>query len=202
MADAEKLALAVAGFGDAVGMKHENVAWLERDSPLVVGHVFINSQWKARQFDFPTTVVFVQERLRLPGIGDAQLLTALLPRCETRGHEPPLDAPFTYELIHLLQHFRRLQFLRREAAHNSNRHGAIQSRGSSFPAYIAKGEPQLLRAVTQELVQIAAHFASRKIARGDVDTVVVRRHRSEQRALNSFCRLEVALEARFFFSQL
>src|SRR5215472_16979644 len=98
-ADAEELALAVGGFPDAVGMKHENIARLQRDSPLVVGHVFVDSQRKARQFDFAAPVVLVKKWLRLSGIRNTQFLAALLPCREARSHEPPLDAPFANQLI-------------------------------------------------------------------------------------------------------
>src|SRR5215472_15856441 len=92
-ADAKELSFTVRGFGDSVRMKHENVAGLQRDSPLVVSHVIINSQRKSRQLDFAATIIFVQQRLRLPGIGNAQFLTAFLPRREACSHEAPFDAP-------------------------------------------------------------------------------------------------------------
>src|SRR2546429_8613783 len=76
---------------------------------------------KARQFDLAAAVVLVQQRLRLARIRHAQLLAAFLPRCETRGHEPPFDAAFAYKLIHLLEHLGGLQFLRRKAAHEIGR---------------------------------------------------------------------------------
>ena len=38
--------------------------------------------------------------------------------------------------------------------------------------------------------------------RGDVDAIVLCRHGSQQRALTSLCRLQVALEPRFFFRKL
>jgi len=75
-----------------VGMEHQNVSGLERDSPFVVGDILKNAQRKSVSSIFPQRPSFVQQWLRLPGVCDAQFLPALLPGGETCGHEPAFDA--------------------------------------------------------------------------------------------------------------
>src|SRR5580693_7209030 len=101
----EKLSLAVCGFRDSVGMKHENIAGFERNAPLIIGDVFKNPEWKTSELDFAATAILIKQRLRLSGIGDAQLASAFLPSCKTRRHEAAFDAPLADDLIHLAEHF-------------------------------------------------------------------------------------------------
>src|ERR1051325_1500734 len=131
-------------------MKYQNVARIQSYSPFVVGHVFENAQWKSSQFDFAAAIVLVKQRLRLAGVCDAQFLPAFLPRREAGGHEPPFDASFAHELVHLLEHFGWLQLLRRQAAHDSDRHRSVQRGSRSLSAYIAKRDADLLRPIAQK----------------------------------------------------
>jgi len=97
--------------------------------------------------------------LRLSGIRHAQFATALLPGSETCSHESTLNATLAYELIHLTQHFRGLQFLRSEASHDANRDSAVERGRRAFAADIGKRDAELLRPIAQKFVEIAAHFA-------------------------------------------
>src|SRR5438874_3387044 len=47
--DAKELAFAIGGFGDAVGVKHENIARLEGDSPFVVRSEEHTSELQSRR---------------------------------------------------------------------------------------------------------------------------------------------------------
>ena len=82
-------------------------------------------------------------------------------------------------MVHLPQHFRGLQLLRRQAAHDADGHRAIQRRRCALPADVAQRNAQLLRPVTQKLVQIAANFPRGKISRRNIQPVVIRRHRPQ-----------------------
>src|SRR5579872_4258415 len=194
----EKLSLAVCGFSDSVGMEHENIAGFERDAPLIIGDVFKNPEWKSSELDLAATAILIKQRLRLSGIGDAQLASALLPRCKTRRHEAAFDAPLPDDLIHLSQHFGRLQFLRRKAAHDSDRNRSIKRSRGAFPAHVTECDSQLLRSISQKFVEVAAKFARRQIPRRHIQSVFFGgRHRPQQRALNSLRRLKITVETRF-----
>ena len=45
---AEELAFIIRRLGKAVGMEHQNVSGLERDSPFIVGDILKNAQGKSR----------------------------------------------------------------------------------------------------------------------------------------------------------
>ena len=45
---AEELAFVIRRFGQAIGMEHQNVSGLERDSPLVISDFLKNAQGKSR----------------------------------------------------------------------------------------------------------------------------------------------------------
>src|SRR5580700_3388784 len=144
-------------------MKNQNIAGVQRHAPLVVADFLKNPEWKSRERNLVAPPILIEQRLRLPRVRHAQLASAPLPRGETRGHEAPLDAPLADDLVHLLEHFRWLKFLRSQTPHNADSHGAIERRGSSLPADVAQRDPELLRPIAQEFVQIAAHFPGRKI---------------------------------------
>src|ERR1700722_16859770 len=157
---AEELAFTVVRFGDAVGVKHQDVATFESDTPLVVRDIFENSQRESRQLDAITTAIFVKHGLRLAGIGDAEFLAAFLPNGETRGHESPFDTAFADQLVHLAQHFGRLKLLRGKAPHDANGYGTVEGGRSSLPADVAQRDAELLRAIPQKIIQVPANFAS------------------------------------------
>src|SRR6202048_1058397 len=106
-------------------MKYHDIARLQRTRPHLVADSSKNPQRKSGQFDFPAAAIFIKKWLRLPGIGHAEFRAALLPGGETRGHKPAFDAAFANYLVHLAQQFRWLQLLRRKAAHDTDRHGAV-----------------------------------------------------------------------------
>src|SRR5580700_5688129 len=166
-------------------MKNQNIAGVQRHAPLVVADFLKNPEWKSRERNLVAPPILVEQRLRLPRICHAQFAAAPLPRRETRGHKAPLDAPLADDLVHLLELFRWLTFLRSKTPHNADRHGAIERRGSSLPADVAQRDPQLLRPIAQEFVQIAAHFPSRKITRGNVQAKILGWHGPQERALNT-----------------
>ena len=87
---------------------------------------------------------------------------------KARGHEAAFDPALADKMIHLAQHFRGLQFLRRQAAHDADRHGAVKRRGSALSADVAERNAQLLRPVAQKFVKVAADFARGEIARGNI----------------------------------
>src|SRR5262249_8340244 len=99
----KKLTFAIRGFRDSVGMKYHNIAWLQGNAPFVKGDLFENPQRKPGEFDFSATSVFVEQRLRLSRVRDAQFAASFLPRRETDRHEPPFNSPLANDLIHLTQ---------------------------------------------------------------------------------------------------
>ena len=106
--DSEELAFAILGFGDTVGMKNHNVAGIESYAPIVIAGFFKNTQRKTCELDFSAAAVFVEERLGLSSIGDAEFAPAFLPGAETRGHKAAFDAAFANQLIQLAKKFGRL----------------------------------------------------------------------------------------------
>src|SRR5580700_7017467 len=116
----EKLPLTVTGLRDPVRMKNQNITRVQRHAPLVVADFLKNSEWKSRERNLVAPPVLIEQRLRLPRVRHAQLASAPLPRGETRGHEAPLDAPLADDLVHLLEHFRWLKFLRSQTPHNAD----------------------------------------------------------------------------------
>src|SRR5205807_6421725 len=100
------------------------------------------------------------------------------------------------------QHFRRLQFLRGQTPHNSDGHRSVERRGRSLPAHVSQRNSQLLRSVAQKLVKVAAHLPRGKIPGGHLQTVILRRHWPQERALNSFRRLQISLQSRLVARQL
>src|SRR5208282_3299681 len=73
---AEKFARGVLRVADAVGVKHDDVAGIQNETPLVVGGLFKYSQRKPLDPDFLAAAVVIQERLLLAGVGDAQPMAA------------------------------------------------------------------------------------------------------------------------------
>src|SRR5262245_11002502 len=178
-------------------MENHNVAWFKRDAPFVVACFLKNAERKSSQLDFAAAPILIEQRLRLPGIGNTEFAAAFLPRRKARSHETAFDAPLADELIHLAQHFRRLQFLRSQTAHDANRHGTVERSGSSLSADIRKCHAELLRAGAEELEQIATDFTSREVTRGHIELEIFGGNRTDQRALNAFRSLQVAFEPRF-----
>ena len=183
-------------------MEHKDVAAFESDAPLVVLHFFKDAERKAGEFDAIAAAIFVKQRLRLAGVGDAKFLAAFLPGCETGSHETAFDAAFTNELIHFAQHFGGLKFLRGETAHDADGDGAIKRGGGAFAADITKGDAELLRAVAQKFVEIAANFARGEIAGGHIDAKILGGNGAQESALNALGGLEIALEASFISRDL
>ena len=105
-------------------------------------------------------------------------------------------------MIHLAQHCGGLKFLRGQAAHDADSDGAVESGGCAFAANVAEGYAELLWAIAQEIVQIAADFARGDITRGDIEAVVFRRCGTQQRPLNALGGLQIALQARFTLRHL
>src|ERR1700722_616295 len=116
----KELPLAVIRLRDSIGMENQNVARIERHAPLVVANFLKNPKWESRQRNLVASPVLIQQRLRLPRVRHAQLAPPLLPRRETSRHEAPLDAPLADDLVHLLEHFRWLKFLRSKAPHDAD----------------------------------------------------------------------------------
>src|SRR5206468_9482120 len=77
-----------------------------------------------------------------------------------------------------------------------------QGPGGSFSADDPKPDTKLLRPVSQQVIQVPAYLASRQIPRREVHAVIFRGHRPEQRALDPFCRLQIALQPRLFLCEL
>ena len=182
---AEELAFAIGRLRDAVGMKHQNIARGERNSPFLVRNLFKNAERKTGELDLAAAPLFVQKRLRLTGIRHAQLAAPFLPRREASGHKPALDAAFANHLVHLAQHFCGLQLLRRQAAHDSDRHRAVERRRCSLAADVTQSDAELVGTVAQKIVQIATDFARGNIARRHIQSKIFRGHRAQQRTLNA-----------------
>ena len=124
--------------------------------------------------------ILPEQRLRLSGIGDAQLAASLLPGGKTNRHVAAFDAPHANKLIELAQKFRGLKLVRREAAQDSCGDRAIERGGAAFSADVSQRDAQLFRAVGKKIVQIAADFAGGKNSRGDVQAKIDRRHGTQQ----------------------
>src|SRR5208283_760757 len=86
--------------------------------------------------------------------------------------------------------------------HDADGNGSIESGGSALAADVAECDAQLLRAVAQEFVEVAANFACREVTSGNVKAVIAGGHGTKQRALDALGGLEVALEAGFVFGNL
>jgi len=191
----KELPFAVSRFGDAIRMKDEDISGFECHAPLVVVHFLKDAEGETGQFDSVAPAALVQKRLRLPGVGHAEFLTALLPRGEAGGHEAAFDPAFTYQLVHLTKHFRGLKFLRCQAAHDADSDRAVEGGGRAFAAHIAERYAELLWAITQEVVEVAADLARGDITRGNIETIVFRGRGTQQCALNAFGGLQIALQA-------
>jgi hypothetical protein len=55
----EKLAFAVHGFGNAIGMENDNVAGIEGYAPLVVAGFFKDAERETGEFDFAATTILI-----------------------------------------------------------------------------------------------------------------------------------------------
>src|SRR2546426_9138530 len=174
-----ELTYSVGICGKAVEVNYQPVAGIKHNSPLLVANVVVNSEGKADQVRLFAAAALPEQRLRLAGVGDAQLAPAILPGGEAQRHEAAFNAALADQFVHLAEHLGGLQLLRGQAAENSNGHRTVERRGAAFAADVAQGHAELLRAVTQEVVKVAADFASREDARRDVQAVVFGRHRTE-----------------------
>src|ERR1700719_1716094 len=133
----KELPFRIGALGDAVRMKNQYLPWLQNAIPLVVIHFLKNSQRKSGQLYLFAVSVFIEQWLRLPGIRHPQFALALLPGRKTSGHEAPFNSSLANNLIHLLEYVRRLQFLRRQTSHDSNRYGPIQSGSGTLTTHVA-----------------------------------------------------------------
>src|SRR2546427_2284882 len=194
-ARAIELPVRTGGLSQAVRIKHEDIAGIQSDAPLVVGDVVVDAQRKPLQLDFVAAAAFPEQRLRLPSVGDAQLPPALLPGGKAEGHEAALDAALAGKLVHLAQHLGRLKLLLEETSQDADGDGPIESSGSSLSADVAQSHAELLRAIAQEVVEVAADFARGEVASGDVEAIVVGRNRPQQGGLDALGGLQVALHA-------
>src|SRR6266849_4425414 len=180
-----ELTFSVGAFSQAVGVKYQHVAGVEHNSPLLIANVVINAEGKADQAQLFAAAALPEQRLRLPSVSDAQLAPAFLPSGEAQRNEAAFNAALAEQLVHLAEHLGGLQFLRGQAAENANGHCTVERCGTAFAADVAQGHAELLRAVTQEVVKVAADFASREDARGNIEAIVFGRHRTQQRALHA-----------------
>src|ERR1700719_2757995 len=149
---AKKLPFGIGALGDAVRMKNQYLSRLQNTVPLVVIHFLKNSQRKSGQLYFFAVRVFIEQWLRLPGVRHPQFSLAFLPGRKTSGHEAPFNTPLANNLIHLLEYVRRLQFLRRQTSHDSNRYCAIQRGSRTLTTHVAKRYPELLRSIAQKFI--------------------------------------------------
>src|SRR5260370_22962866 len=172
------------------------------EATLVVGDVVVDAQRKPLQLDFVAAAAFPEQRLRLPGVGDAQLPPALLPGGKAEGHEAALDAALASQLVHLAQHLGRLKLLLEETSQDADGDGPVKSSGSSLSPDVSPSHPDLLRAIAQDIVEVAADFARGEVASGDVETIVVGGDRPQQGALDALGGLQVAFHAGFVASPL
>ena len=200
--DAEELAFGIHGFGNAIGVKDEDIAGFERDAPLVVLNFIENSEREASKFDLVAAIILVKEGLRLACVGNAELLAAFLPSGKASGHEAAFDAPLANQKVHLAEHLCGLELLRRETAHDTDGHSTVERRGCAFTADVTKSNAELLRTVAEEVVEIAADLAGRDVASGDVEAIVFRGRGTEESALDAFGGLEIAFHAGFAVSDL
>ena len=125
------------------------------------------------------------------------LRRAAMPCGEAKRHEPAFDQPLAEKSIDGAKHFRGPVLLRPEAAQRADGDGAVKRRGASLPADVAQRDRQLLRTVAEKIVQVAAQFARRDHARGDIEPEFRPGQTRQQRALNAAGGVEVALHARF-----
>src|SRR3989441_3884829 len=163
-ARAIELPVRTGGLSQAVRVKHEDITGIKSDAPLVVGDVVVDAQGKPLQLDFVAAAAFPEQRLRLPGVGDAQLPPALLPGGKAEGHEAALDAALAGKLVHLAQHLGGLKLLLEATSQDADGDGTREIRGSSLSADVAQSHAELLRAIAQEIVEVAADFARGEVA--------------------------------------
>src|SRR5258706_5307572 len=201
-AAAEKLSFAIAGFGESIRIENQNVSLVEFHTPLVIGGIVKNADGKSGTLQLFDATILPEQRLCLPGIGDAQHTASFLPGSKTKRHIAALDATVADQLIQLAQKFRGLKFVRREAAKNSRRNGSVQRRGAAFAADVPERDAQLLRAVGKKIVQVAAHLPRGKNPCGDVQPKIEGGHGTQQRVLQALRSREFALHARFIAGQL
>ena len=166
-------------------MEHQDIAGIEVQRPLLVGHVIVDSERKADQLQLFATAAFEQQRLRLPGIGDAQFARGLAPGGEAESQEAALDAALADQLIELAQKLGGQKFLRRDAAQDADGHGAIKRGGGAFAADVAQAKAEARGTVAQEVVKVAADFARGKDPRGEVHAEVIRGNGPQQGALHA-----------------
>src|ERR1700693_2619743 len=173
----KELPFEISALGDTVRMKNQYVSWLQNAIPLVVIHFLKNSQRKSGQLYFFAVSVFIEQWLRLPGVRHTQFSLALLPGRKTSCHEAAFNSPLANNLIHLLEYVRRLQFLRRQTSHDSNRYGAIQRGSRTLTTHVSERYPQLLRSIAQKLIQVPTHFPRRQIPGGHIESIIFAGHR-------------------------
>ena len=105
-------------------------------------------------------------------------------------------------MVQLPEQFRRQKLLRRQAAQNPDGHGSVERRRRSLAADVAQAETHARGAVAKEIVQVAAYFARRDDARGQIHAKIVRRHGPQQSALHALRGLQLALHAGFIARHL
>src|SRR5437879_3952942 len=166
-------------------MEDENVAGIEIRHPFFISHVIVDAQREAHQLELLTAAIPVQQRLRLSGVGHAQFARGLSPGGKAESHEAAFDAAFADQLIELAQKFRRQEFLRSDAAQNTDSHGAIKGGSGTFAADDAQAKADPRRAIAQEVIKVTADFARGKDSRGQVNAKILRRNGPQQGALHA-----------------
>ncbi len=146
--------------------------------------------------------VLPEQRLRLPGIGDAKFVASLLPGGETNRHVASVDAPLGHQLIELPEKFRRLELVRRKTAQDSRGDRAIKGRGTALSADVSQSDAELLRAIRKKVVQVAADFAGGKNPRRDVESKIDAGYGTQQRVLQALRGGELAFHAGFIAGEL
>src|ERR1700722_4657274 len=116
-----------------------------------------------------------KKRFLLAGICDSQTTFPAAPGDETKRHEPPLDEALAEKSIDGVKHIRRAGLLRTETPQRANRNRTVKCCRASLPAAVTQGYAQILRPVTNEVIQVAAEFAGGDHPRGDLQTKLIAR---------------------------
>ena len=113
---AEEFSFPVARLGDSVRIEKQNIAGVQPDAPFLIRGIVKNADRETRELELLDAPVFPEQRLRLPGIGHAELVAPLLPGGEANRHVAAVDAAVAHQLIELAKKFRGLELVRRKAA--------------------------------------------------------------------------------------
>src|SRR5208282_2559779 len=164
---AEELSRGVLGVADTVGIEDDHVAGIEYERPFVIGRFLENSERKTRQRNLFALSPVAENRLLLSRVREAQKAAPAIPGGKAESHEAALDQAFAQKSVDGAKHVRGPRLQRAEAAQGSDGDRAVQRGGASLPAHVAESDAQILRAVAEKVIQIAAQLARRDDARGD-----------------------------------